>query len=308
MIHKGQICSIVAPQQDSIAQKKDQPPFKEQVTSTAANPSWPDWHVLEPTLIEATRDELETMLPTLPHPLPLYQDVMWLYKPDGLLTLPGKTEPDSLATRVLDSTLVENPTNSKGSSSNKSSWTPRPAHRLDQDTSGIIVMAKTKAAFTALSQQFEQRKVEKQYVALVDGILVGPDDHHGKIDRPIGKRPTEHGYKVWTTQQEEGTEQLRSAITHYQVSRRYEEHNYTRMILQPQTGRGHQLRLHMTEVLGHSILGDTLHPTAAAAAVGEASTTRAPRLCLHAEYLQVWVRRDEDDKIFKAKCWCLPPF
>jgi 23S rRNA-/tRNA-specific pseudouridylate synthase len=362
------------------------------------------WYTLEPTLeqveqVVVMEDEEEdwnctttTNTTTTALSLPQYLDVsslpraselLWLYKPDGLLTLPGKTEPDSLATQVNEylnlhrqhqeetqqeeiqyplqnQALLEQQGQSNNSGNNHrqqgnsskrqvdqqqqqqqrkpqqpAPWVPRPCHRLDRDTSGIVVMATTREAYTALSKQFEQRHVTKQYVALVQGCV---ETDVGVIDRPIGEKkmttapsPQQNGeeagessYKVWTT--DPGADKARSAVTYYQVSRRYTTtaatSSYTRVILQPQTGRGHQLRLHMAEVLGHPILGDTLHGSnnqhEATSNSGrdndnshKSSSAFArmnpPRLCLHAEYLQVWVL-DENNQVRQAKCWCLPPF
>lgn len=298
------------------------------------------WFFLEPTL-----DLVDADAGLSPPPLeflPNLKELLWISKPSGLLTLPGKSEPDSLATRVngfleqeqqLEEALPSTTTTTASSESstkhyNKASrssdppseWIPRPCHRLDQDTSGIIAMAKTKAAYTALSKQFEERWVQKQYVALVHGI-VAEESTNGTIDMPIGKLwDDDQGYHVWST--DPSADKARPAITDYMVSWRYNnsvvaatnkatssrdlvnyDTSYTRMILQPRTGRGHQLRLHMKE-MGHPIVGDTIH---GGYDQQYPPPEYSPRLCLHAEYLQVWVR-DSENQIYQAKCWCLPPF
>lgn len=136
------------------------------------------------------------------------------------------------------------------------------AHRLDMDTSGVMVFARTPDAQRNLSRQFENRQVKKTYEALVEGDLQ-PDA--GTVNAAIAKfsrqRPLRH-------LDPEG----REAITHWRTMDRTEGH--TRVFLTPETGRSHQLRLHMKS-LGHPILGDVFY--------GDESS--ADRLCLHAKSL-----------------------
>jgi tRNA pseudouridine32 synthase/23S rRNA pseudouridine746 synthase len=311
MVHRGRIVPLFS--------YEDEDEDEDEHRSNS-DPQSLEWFVLEPTLEDYTADTPLSF--PKDYPLPKADDLLWLYKPDGLLTLPGKTEPDSLATRVNKEYFPSTGDYSSSSSRDKE-WVPRPVHRLDLDTSGIVVMAKTKAAFSALSKQFEDRHVKKQYVALVHGKI--EPSTSGTIDAPIGKQWLEdRGHSIWTT--DPNAEKQREASTEYAVSRNYpsssppiefteyDENNkgghqqhdrsYTRMILRPKTGRGHQLRLHMAEVLGHGILGDTLHGGGDSSVV----TVAPPRLCLHAEYLEIWVRDESTQTVCKAKCWCLPPF
>jgi len=138
-------------------------------------------------------------------------------------------------------------------------------HRLDMDTSGLIIFARNKAAQRAMSRGFERRQVDKTYQALVEGCVEG---ECGIIDKAIAKfshqRPLRH-------LDPEG----QSAITHWTVLDRAKD--TTRMSLQPQTGRSHQLRLHMMS-LGHPILGDVFY--------GDPNTHE--RLCLHAGSLRFY--------------------
>ena len=135
-------------------------------------------------------------------------------------------------------------------------------HRLDMDTSGLIIFARTKEAQRALSKQFEARQVEKAYEALVQGRM---ESESGVIDRAIARfshqRPLRH-------LDPEG----QTAITHWAVRDRMD--NATRVSLHPKTGRSHQLRLHMAS-LGHPILGDVFY----------GDPTSYDRLCLHAAKL-----------------------
>ena len=179
-------------------------------------------------------------------------ELLLVDKPAGLLSVPGKGEhlADCLMERVKavfpQALLV---------------------HRLDMDTSGVMVFALTPHAQRHLGQQFEHRRVKKTYVARVWGDVAGDQ---GEIDLPLcvdwPNRPRQH------VDHENG----KPAQTLWRVAKR--EGTTTRMRLEPQTGRSHQLRVHMLE-LGHPILGDPLYAT------GEA--LNAARMMLHAESLKL---------------------
>ena len=168
-------------------------------------------------------------------------------KPSGLLSVPGRgPEKAFCASSILAEAF----------------GTVLIVHRLDMDTSGIMVFARTADAQRALSRQFERREIGKSYQALVEGSLAGDQ---GTVDAAIAKfslnRPLRH-------LDPEG----RQAITHWRVIDRNEHR--TRVDLHPETGRSHQLRLHMKS-LGHPILGDVFY----------GDETTHDRLCLHAKTL-----------------------
>lgn len=141
-------------------------------------------------------------------------------------------------------------------------------HRLDYDTSGLIVLARGKTMHRELSILFQDRCVEKRYVAVVNGKL---KEEVGEVDLPlIVDWPNRPLHKV-------DFELGKPALTRYRVIAHDAASNTTRVALTPETGRTHQLRVHM-QALGHPILGDPLY------ASGEA-LTKADRLLLHAEYL-----------------------
>ncbi|MGB1239856.1 MAG: RluA family pseudouridine synthase [Pseudomonadales bacterium] len=138
-------------------------------------------------------------------------------------------------------------------------------HRLDYDTSGLVVLPLNKPALSHISKQFQARSVKKAYTAVVDGVL---DKDEGVIELGIAKDPDNpRCYKVC----EEG----KPSKTHYRVLERDLVTHTTRVLLEPVTGRSHQLRLHM-KALGHCILGDEFYATAAALAASS-------RLMLHAQ-------------------------
>jgi len=189
-------------------------------------------------------------------------------KPAGLLSVPGKGEhlADCLMARVQavfpEALLV---------------------HRLDRDTSGVIVFALTPAAQRHLGLQFEKRQTRKVYVARVWGHVA---EDTGTVDLPLivdwPNRPRQ------MVDHENG----RPAVTDWRVVRR-EADGTTRLRLYPQTGRSHQLRVHMREI-GHPILGDPFY--------AEGPARDYPRLMLHSESLRL--RHPEGGKgmTFSAKC------
>lgn len=179
-------------------------------------------------------------------------DIVVADKPSGLLSVPGRGEDrsDCLINRLRevfpDILLV---------------------HRLDLDTSGVMIFGRTKAAQGFLGQQFEKRLTKKAYIARVWGEVT---DESGRVDLPLivdwPNRPRQHV----------DFEHGKPSVTDWRVLKRV--HGETRMKLSPLTGRSHQLRVHMAEI-GHVILGDPLYASGPAADF--------PRLMLHADSLKI---------------------
>ncbi len=172
-------------------------------------------------------------------------------KPAGLLSVPGRTEADSVARRAqacfADALVV---------------------HRLDMATSGLLLLARGAAAQRSMSIAFEQRRVDKTYVAIVDGLL---RDDEGEIALPLAadwpRRP----------RQQVDLARGRPSLTRWRVLARDAASARSRIELRPVTGRSHQLRVHLAAI-GHPIVGDEFY---APPAVHRA----APRLLLHATRL-----------------------
>ena len=189
--------------------------------------------------------------PTSPYLTILYRDddLLVLDKPSGLLSVKGRAEQhhDSLQTRVQSVF----PTASV-------------VHRLDMATSGIMLMALSKQVNRELSRQFQQREIDKTYIARVYGQDV-PDS--GSVDLPlICDWPNRPKQKV-------DHECGKPSLTHYKCLQR---DSYSALMqLTPVTGRSHQLRVHM-QAIGHPILGDRLYASEQALDVSE-------RLMLHAQ-------------------------
>jgi RluA family pseudouridine synthase len=124
-------------------------------------------------------------------------------------------------------------------------------HRLDKETSGILLIAKTVEAFRNLQEQFAQRKTEKEYVALVHGVMPAIE---GEIRLPIGRLP-------WDKQKFGVTPDGKDSLTLYRVEATYHDSSadtYSLLALQPKTGRTHQLRVHLKH-LNHNIVSDYLY-------------------------------------------------
>jgi tRNA pseudouridine32 synthase/23S rRNA pseudouridine746 synthase len=183
----------------------------------------------------------------------LYQDdhLVFVNKPTRLLSVPGRLPEhqdcvqNRLAAQIPGTFLI---------------------HRLDMDTSGVMVFTRSKRAQRHLNLQFEQRRIKKTYVARVAGII---STDAGTIDIKSGPN--------WPLRPLQMVDELkgRRGITHWRVLDRDKTSTYVQ--LNPETGRTHQLRLHMQH-LGHAILGDRFY-------ADEATIKAAPRLCLHAQSL-----------------------
>lgn len=142
-------------------------------------------------------------------------------------------------------------------------------HRLDKETSGLLLIAKTSEAFLNLQAQFKNREVKKKYLALVHGKVL-PEE--GEINAPVGRLP-------WNRERFGVMPGGKEAVTRYKNYKNYK--NYTLLELSPQTGRTHQIRIHL-QYLGFPIVGDTFY-----AGRKQALEDRkfCPRVFLHASYI-----------------------
>lgn len=119
-------------------------------------------------------------------------------------------------------------------------------HRLDKDTSGLLVVAKTLAAHTALVEQLQKHEVQREYYAIVNSVLISG----ATVNLPIGRHPTQR--QKMAVVNVGG----KSAVTHYRVIERFQSHTLIKVLLE--TGRTHQIRVHMSHV-GYPLVGDSLY-------------------------------------------------
>ncbi len=126
---------------------------------------------------------------------------------------------------------------------------PGIVHRLDKDTSGVLLIAKNQKSFEYLKTQFKERKIKKRYLVLVEGII---KNVKGVIDLPIGR--AKKSFKKLASKSAQG--KIREAITEYKVLKKFD--NYTLLEAYPQTGRTHQIRVHF-KAIGHPVAGDKLY-------------------------------------------------
>lgn len=200
-------------------------------------------------------DEITLLLPhpkasydTTPEDIPLdilYEDddIVMVNKPAGLVVHPGSGNYHGTLINAL-SFHFQNLPNATGTENR-----PGLVHRIDKNTSGILVIAKTDQAMTVMAKQFFDHTIERKYIALVWGLF---DEKEGVITGNIGRHEK---YRMMRDVFPEG-DQGKHAVTHYKV---LEEFNYTSLIeCQLETGRTHQIRVHMQHI-GHPIFSDDVY-------------------------------------------------
>lgn len=197
-------------------------------------------------------DTLELTLPEVrevpieAQPIPLevcYEDadVIVVNKPKGLVVHPAPGHADGTLVNAL---LAHCGDSLSGIGGEKR---PGIVHRIDKDTSGLIIAAKNDAAHAALAAQLKDHSLARTYVCLVCGRI---RDDAGTIDAPIGRHPTDRK-RMAVTQKN-----ARRAVTHWSVIARY--NGYTHIRCELETGRTHQIRVHMAHI-GHPLLGDLVY-------------------------------------------------
>lgn len=168
------------------------------------------------------------------------KDIIVVNKPKGMVVHPANGNPDGTLVNSLMSICKDSLSGIGGE------IRPGIVHRLDKDTSGVIVVAKNDKAHINLSEQIKNHKVEKTYIALVKGVVKA---NEATIDMPIG-RSTKDRKKMAVTKTG------KNAITHFKVIKRF--HNYTLLEVKIETGRTHQIRVHLSQI-GYPIVGDTTY-------------------------------------------------
>ena len=172
----------------------------------------------------------------------LYEDndIIVVNKPKGLVVHPANGNPDGTLVNAVMNICKDTLSGIGGE------IRPGIVHRLDKDTSGVIIIAKNDVAHINLSNQIKNREVKKIYIALVRGVI---KENEATINMPIG-RSTKDRKKMAVSKN--GKE----AVTHFKVLERFE--NYTLLQIKIDTGRTHQIRVHMSEI-GYPIVGDYIY-------------------------------------------------
>lgn len=167
-------------------------------------------------------------------------DIIVVNKPKGLVVHPANGNPDGTLVNAIMAMCKESLSGIGGE------LRPGIVHRLDKDTSGLLIVAKNDKAHINMSEQIKNRQVTKKYIALVRGVIQEDD---ATIDMPIG-RSTKDRKKMAVTKNG------KQAVTHFKVLKRYPK--YTLLEVKIDTGRTHQIRVHMAEI-GHPVVGDMVY-------------------------------------------------
>lgn len=180
----------------------------------------------------------------------IYQDgnIVVINKPAGLKVHPNNFEEKNTLVNFVIAKFPEIKNVNDGSPG--SDLRPGIAHRLDKDTSGIMVVARNRESFNELKNLFKNRKVEKKYLALVHGKL---KNKSWIIEKPIARAGN---YKKQTIAGRKTKTKIRPAVTEYEVIKEFD--NYSLVKVTPKTGRTHQIRIHFFS-LGHPVAGDKIY-------------------------------------------------
>lgn len=181
----------------------------------------------------------------LPENIPLdiiYEDddIAVINKPQGMIVHPAR----GIYSKTLVNSLLYN---FKKLSSAGGKFRPGIVHRLDKDTSGLLIIAKNDFSHQILSKEFMNRSVKREYIVLVEGVV---DLDEGTIDEPIGRNPKDRRKRAVVYKHS------RPATTYYKVLERFEK--YTLLKASLETGRTHQIRVHFAHI-NHSVVGDPMY-------------------------------------------------
>ncbi len=255
--------------------------------------------IVDPAYRAGAGDLYRLTVPSAPPPIPaaqaipldvVYEDgaVIVIDKPPGLVVHPGAGTPDKTMVNAL---LAQCP---KGLSSIGAPWRPGIVHRLDKDTTGLIVAAKTDQAHANLARQFAEHSVERAYMAVVCGH---PVPVAGRIVKAIAR--SERDRTKMTVVRSGG----KAAVTHYRSVRRVGT-RATLIECRLATGRTHQIRVHLASI-GHGIVGDPVYGHVRGNATG-GSPPALPdafrRQALHAYLMDSGIQKPAKDSASSRRC------
>ena len=197
----------------------------------------------EISIEEEKPKEVEIKAENIPVPI-LYEDndIIVVNKPKGMVVHPASGNYEGTLVNAIMSICKDSLSGIGGE------IRPGIVHRLDKDTSGVIIIAKNDKAHINLSEQIKNHEVEKTYIALVRGIV---KENEATIDMPIA-RSTKDRKKMAVSKNG------KRAVTHFKVIKRYSKDNCTLLEVKIETGRTHQIRVHLSEI-GHPIIGDQVY-------------------------------------------------
>ena len=239
--------------------------------------------------IELSWDE-QPPLDLVPENIPLdiiYEDkrCIVINKPRGMVVHPGAGNRQGTLANALYYKMLEKSKTAKSSTNvnnllKRDSQRPGIVHRLDKDTSGVMIAAFDDEAHAFLSEQFKTRKAGKTYIAIVCGV---PREEKGRIETYISRDPSDRKrFKTSTNG--------KHAVTLYTVINKWQNHSY--LLLHPKTGRTHQLRVHLKHI-GCPILGDTIY--------GRSDRQfQDASLMLHSKSLKITIPGESKQSIFST--------
>ena len=197
----------------------------------------------EITVEEEKPKEIELKAQDIPVEI-IYEDtdIIVVNKPKGMVVHPANGNPDGTLVNAIMAICKDSLSGIGGE------IRPGIVHRIDKDTSGILIIAKNDKAHINLSEQIKNHEVQKTYIAMVRGMV---KENEATINMPIG-RSTRDRKKMAVTQNG------KQAITHFKVIKRFPNHNCTLLEIKIETGRTHQIRVHLSQI-GYPIIGDSVY-------------------------------------------------
>lgn len=232
----------------------------------------------EITVEEEKPKEIELKAQDIPVEI-IYEDtdIIVVNKPKGMVVHPANGNPDGTLVNAIMAICKDS------LSGIGVEIRPGIVHRIDKDTSGILIIAKNDKAHINLSEQIKNHEVQKTYIAMVRGMV---KENEATINMPIG-RSTRDRKKMAVTQNG------KQAITHFKVIKRFPNHNCTLLEIKIETGRTHQIRVHLSQI-GYPIIGDSVYSNGK-------NEWGIQGQCLHAKSLQFKHPTTEKEMFLEAE-------